>query len=225
MRKFVGSSLFIGAAAAGAIALSASAASAATWTVTNGNAYGHFSVGLNSGSKVTFTDTNTGSVFTCTTSTINGSAPARTSGSNPIATISGGSFTSCSGPLGSTGSATLAGGKLNGVTYNAATDTVTGNITEVSASLTINSILGTCTGTVTGAIGTTDGTANTANGNDTYANATGILTINPDAAPRFLKVLSTSGSCAGLINANDTVTFGAIYHVTDPVPPITARTP
>lgn len=225
MRKFLGSSLFVGAAAAGAIALSASAASAATWTVTNSNADGHFAVALKSGTKVTFTDVKTGSVFTCTASSIKGSAPAGTGLSNPVAKITSGTFTGCSGPLGSTGSASITSGNLNGVTYNASTDTVTGNITGINATLTINSILGTCTGSVSGSIGTTDGTPNTANGNVTYANGSGTLDIKPDPAPQWLKIGSTSGSCAGLVNAGDSVTFQATYVVIDPVPPITVRTP
>lgn len=220
MRKFIGSSLLVGAAAGGAIALSATAAFAAGWTVTNSNSNGHFSV---ASSHIVFTDVATGSVFTCTSSTINGNAPAGTGRANPIATIINGSFSGCTGPLGSTGTAAISSGDLNAVSYNSATDTVTGNIINVGASLNINSILGACTGAVGGSIGTTDGTANTANGQDTYANGSGTLDIKADPAPQRLTITGTSGNCAGLINKGDPVTFAATYVGTDPIPPITAR--
>lgn len=212
MRKLLGSSLLVSAAAGGAIALSASAAFAAGWTVTNSNADGHFSV---SSSHIVFTDTATGSVFTCGGSTINGTAPAGTNLPNPIAKITGGTFSSCTGPLGSTGTATISSGDLNGAGYDSGTDTVTGNITSINASLVINSILGTCTGTVTGSIGTN-------NSLDTYANATGTLDIKADPSP-LLAIGTTAGNCAGLVNPNDPVTFVGTYVGTDPVPPITAR--
>lgn len=214
MRKFIGSSLLVSAAAGGAIALSATAAFAAGWTVTNPNADGHFSV---SSTHVVFTDTATGSVFTCANSTIKGSAPSGTNLGNPVATLTSGTFTNCTGPLGSTGSATLSGGSLNAASYNAGTDTVTGNITGIGANLTINSILGTCTGTVAGSIGTN-------NSLDTYANGTGTLDIKADPSP-LLAIGTTSGNCAGLINPNDPVTFVATYTGTDPAPPnqITVR--
>lgn len=212
MRKLLGSSLLVSAAAGGAIALSATAAFAAGWTVTNSNADGHFTV---ASSHVVFTDTATGSVFTCDTSTIDGNAPAGTGRSNPIATITGGSFSDCTGPLGSTGTASISSGNLNGASYDSASDTVTGNITSINASLIINSILGTCTGTVSGSIGTN-------NSLDTYANGTGTLDIKADPSP-LLTIGTTGGNCAGLINPSDPVTFVATYVGTDPIPPITAR--
>jgi hypothetical protein len=215
MRKPLGSSIFVGGAAACAIALSTPAAFAAGFTVTNDNADGSFSVGLKSGTTVTFKDVNTNQTFTCTASTINGSAPAGTDRSNPVATITGGSFTGCTGPLSSKGSATISAGGLNAVSYDSATDTVSGNISGISAALTINSILGACNATVTGSVGN--------NNQDTYANGTGTLTLTPDPATQTLKIASTSGICAGLINANDLVTFQATYVVTSPTPPLTVR--
>lgn len=213
MRKFIGSSLLVSAAAGGAIALSATAAFAAGWTVTNSNpAPGHFSV---SSSHIVFTDTATGSVFTCASSTINGNAPAGTNLSNPVAKITDGTFSSCTGPLGSTGTATISSGNLNAVSYDSGTDTVTGNIDSINASLVINSVLGTCNGTVAGSIGTN-------NSLDTYANGTGTLDIKADPSP-LLAISTTSGNCAGLINPNDPVTFVATYVGTDPQPPITVR--
>lgn len=217
MRKFLASSLLVGAAA-GSIALSASAAFAAGWTVGNPNGDGSFSASLASGTTVVFKDVKTGAQFTCTTSTINGTAPANGT-SNPVAHLGSGTFTSCSGPLGSTGSATLSSGDLNAVTYDAAADTVSGNITGVGATLTIRSLLGTCTGTVSGVIGSTDGTSATANGNISYNNG-GTLTIKPDTSAQFLKIGSTSGACAGLVNGGDPVTFQATYAV---APVITVR--
>ena len=220
MRKFVGNSLFVGAAAAGAIALSASAAFAAPWTVTNSNGNGAFTA---TSTNVKFVDVTTNQTFTCSNSSISGTALAGTNRPDDVATGLNGTFTNCKGPLGSTGSAVLNTGTLNAKSYDSGTDTVSGNITDITATLTITSVLGTCTGQVGGTGGNPTGSIGTAGNTIKYANGTGTLTIPADPAPQQLGILSASGVCLSLINGGDSVTFEATYTVTNPSPPITVR--
>jgi len=198
MRKFVGSSLAVGAATAGAIALTAPSAFAVDpWTVTGGTSI------TGTTTSVTFKDVTSNQTFKCTSSRVPGTVK---NGSNlpgaGIGTLAGsagtGTFTGCTGPLGSTGSATLTAGTLNAVNY--AAPVTTGTITAVSATLTIHDILGTCNATVGGA-------ANTVS----YNNTTHVLTITPDTTPA-LTILTASGSgCAGLIAAGHKATLSAAY--------------
>jgi len=197
VRKIVGSSLLVGAAAAGAIALSASAAVAAgTWTVTPGGAF------TATGSSIAFRDTTTNQPFNCTASSINGTAKSGSGLTNPLAQITSGTFTGCTGNLGSTGTASISAGSLNGVSYNSTTGVTTGTITGVSAALVIHDILGTCNASVSGS-------AN----NVTYTNSTGVLKITADTTPA-LTIASASGSgCASLIRTGDKATFAATYTI------------
>lgn len=213
MRKIIGSSLFAGAAAAGVIALSASAAFASGWTVVNTNADAHVTA---TSASVLFKEVTTSQLFTCAKSTITGILKTGTDLSNPLVTDLRGTFTDCAGALGSTGSGQLSDGAVNGTSYDSGTDTVGGDITGIAATLTINSFVGTCTATVAGSIGTAGNTI-------TYANGTGTLTTAADPPPQQLEITSTSGTCLGLINVGDPVTFSATYTVTDPVPPPTIR--
>lgn len=148
--------------------------------------------------------------FTCLSSTINGSAPTDPSTANPVADITGGSFSGCTGPLASTGSVTVTSADFNAVAYDSGTDTVNGNLTKVSGTFTFTNILGTCVVTVSGSIGTTGNTV-------TYANSTGTLTIPPDPPPQQLKVTGTSGSgCLLFFSTGDPVIVSATYQVADP---------
>lgn len=103
------------------------------------------------------------------------------------------------------GSASLTG-QLNLFSYDSAADTAGGDATGIQANLEINSILGTCGATLSGQVD-----------NVTYNN-NGTLAFAPFEPG--LVIQSTQGSCAGLINAGDGVTFQATYDVT---PVITAR--
>lgn len=208
MRKLVTSSLLAGAAAAGAIALTAPSAFAATWTVSNG---GSFTATLKSGTTVSFKDVTTNQPFTCTGSTVSGSAPNGTGLSGTgIATLSGGSFTGCTGNLGSSGTASLSSGKLNAVSYNSSTGVTSGTITGLSATLSIHDLLGTCTAAVSGEVDSV-----------TYNN-NGTLTITADTTPKLSVTSATGSGCAGLIKTGDKTTFAATYtvspvvHITSP---------
>jgi hypothetical protein len=213
VRKFVGSSLLVGAAAAGAIALSAPSALAAdTWTVVNPNSDGSFSSSLHSGTVVSFRDVTTNQPFNCTASSVPGSAPSGTGLSGTgIATLSNGTFSGCTGNLGSSGTATLSSGSLNAVPpFDSSTGTTSGNITGINAGLTIHDLLGTCTATVTGHVD-----------HVTYNNG-GTLAVAVDTTPGLTIASATGSGCAGLINANDTATFTATYDVT---PVLTVTSP
>ena len=207
MRKFVASSLLVGAAAAGAIGLTATSALAATWTVSNG---GSFTATLASGSTVNFKDVTTNQPFNCTGSTVSGNAPNGTGLSGTgIATLSNGTFTGCTGNLGATGTATLTSGSLNAVSYNSSTGTTTGTITGVNATLSIHDLLGTCTAKVSGSVN-----------NVSYTNA-GVLTVTADTTPGLTITSATGSGCAGLIRTGDKATFATKYSVS-PVVHITS---
>jgi hypothetical protein len=208
MRRFVSSSLVAGAIAAGAIALSAPSALAATWTVSNG---GSFTATLKSGTTVAFKDVTTNQPFNCTGSSVAGSAPNGTGLSGTgIAALSSGTFTGCTGNLGSTGTASLTSGSLNAVSYNASTGVTSGTITGLNATLSIHDLLGTCTAKVAGEVD-----------HVTYNN-NGTLTITADTTPLLTISSATGSGCAGLIKTGDKTTFAATYtvspivHITSP---------
>lgn len=215
MRRLLGSSLLVGAAAVGAIALSAPAAFASTWTVNNSNADGHFAATLKSGTTVAFKDVTTNQPFTCTASSVFGTAKSGTYSSGVgIATLNSGSFSGCTGNFGAHGTAALSNSILNADSY--ASPTTTGHITNVSASLAITDLFGTCNATVTGTIA-----------KGTYTNGTGAIVIfqDPSTSAGLTVVTATGGGCAGLINVGDKAVFGATYLGTDPSPPITITSP
>lgn len=209
MRKFLGGSLLV-SAAAGAIALSAPAAFAAGWTVTNPNPDGNFTLELEPGTTASFSDTATGSSATCSASTLNGRAPSGIGLSNPIGEIISGDVTDCTGPLGSTASGTIASGDLDAESYDAGTDQLSG-VLYVTITISVNSVLGTCTGTASGGL------------DWTYDESTGVFTITGPDPVQPLRITNSSGNCAGLFNAGDTVSFTGTYVCVDPVPCVTFR--
>lgn len=211
MRRFIGNSLLVGVAAAGAIVLSATAAFATGWTVDNPNdpPDPSFTASLHSGTVATYGDASTGQSFTCTSSALHGSAPSGTSLPNPVATITSGSFGGCNGTLGGTMTVTFGSANVNGWSYDSVADTVGGNITGISAQLTISSVLGTCTATMAGELDTV-----------TYDNVNAELAIKADTDPKLTIVSATGSGCAGLVNTGDKVTLAATYDVT---PHITIR--
>jgi hypothetical protein len=171
---------------------------AATWTVSPGGA-----ITATSG-KTTLKDTTTGSVLSCTSSTANATLKKGTGLAGAgLGSITGISFTNCTGPLGLTFTVTPGHlpWKLNAISYNAGT--TTGTITGIHATLTGSG----CSAVVDGA---TSGTANNGKVKVTYTNGT-----------HLLKVLTTGGNlhiwnvvgCAGLIGSGDASTFSASYSV------------
>ncbi len=193
--------LFTGVATAVAVGASAGVALAVaiTFTITPGGA-------ITAKAGVTkLTDTNTGSVLTCASSTSSGTLGKGSgiSGAS-LGTITKLSFTKCTGPLGLTFTVANSGfpWKLSGTSYNAGTGTTTGFINGIKSTLNGPG----CTATVGG---TTAGSAGKVK--VTYKNSTGKLTVL--AAGGNLHVFNVSG-CAGLINSGDATQFTGVYTVT-----------
>jgi hypothetical protein len=195
MRKIVGSSLLVGAAAVGAIAFSAPSAFAATWSVSGGTSF------TGTSTSIAFRDVTTNQPFNCTGSSVSGTAANGTGLSGTgIATLGNGTFSGCTGNLGSSGTATLTAGSLNAVSYSGGV--TTGTITGLAATLKINDLLGTCNATVSGEVDSV-----------TYNNSTQKLSVAADASPKLTIVSATGSGCAGLINGGDLTTFVGSYSV------------
>jgi hypothetical protein len=193
------STLVTGAAIAAAIGLAVSPAMAddPTWTVSGG---GNFTA---SASHPKLKDTNTGTTLDCTSSAASGNA---TNGTNlpgaHIATISGLSFTGCTGPAGISFSVAPQAlpWYLNAGSYDGS-DVTTGTLTGVIAKLS-----GLCNATFADPSGVANGATLTA----TYTNSTHTLEITGGN----LKAYNVSGICLGLINNNDLAVFTGKYVVT-----------
>ena len=193
--------LFTGAATAVAVGASVGVALAVaiTFTISPGGA-----ITAKAG-KTTLTDTNTGSVLTCASSTSSGTLGKGSgiSGAS-LGTITKLSFTKCTGPLGLTFTVANSGfpWKLSGTSYNAGTGTTTGFINGIKSKLSGPG----CSATVGGATMGSAGKVKV-----TYKNSTHKLTVL--AAGGNLHVWNVSG-CAGLINTGDGTQFTGVYTVT-----------
>ena len=193
--------LFTGAATDVAIGASAGVALAVaiTFSITPGGA-----ITAKAGTT-TLTDTATGSVLTCTSSTSTGTLKSGSgvSGTN-IGSITKLSFSNCMGPLGLTFTVTNSAfpWTLSGTSYNAGTGTTTGFINGIKSKLSGPS----CSANVGGATATSKGKVKI-----TYKNSTGKLSVL--AAGGNLHVWNVSG-CAGLINSGDATQFVGVYTVT-----------
>jgi hypothetical protein len=195
--------LLTGAATAATIGVTAGVALAVliTFTITPGGAI------TATAGTTTLTDTNTGSVLTCTSSTSSGTLHSGSgiSGTS-LGTISALSFSNCTGPLSLTFTVTNKNfpWNLSGTSYNAGLGggTTTGFISKIKSVLSGPS----CSADVGGTTATSAGKVKV-----TYTNNT-----------HKLKVLSTGGNlhvwnvsgCAGLINSGDATTFSGVYTVT-----------
>ena len=193
--------LFTGAATAVAVGASVGVALAVaiTFTISPGGA-----ITAKAG-KTTLTDTNTGSVLTCATSSSKGTLKkgSGVSGTN-LGSITSLGFSNCTGPLSLTFTVTNSGfpWTLSGTSYNATTGTTTGFIKHIKSKLTGPS----CTANVAGATASAFGQVKV-----TYKNSTGKLTVL--AAGGNLHVWGVVG-CAGLINTGDATQFVGSYTVT-----------
>ena len=141
--------LFTGAATAVAVGASVGIALAVaiTFTISPGGA-----ITAKAGTT-TLTDTNTGSVLTCASSSSTGTLKKGSgiSGAN-LGSITKLSFSKCTGPLGLTFTVANSGfpWTLSGTSYNAGTGTTTGFINHIKSKLTGPS----CTANVAGATAT-----------------------------------------------------------------------
>jgi hypothetical protein len=191
--------LITGAATAATIGVTAGVALAVaiTFTITPGGA-----ITAKAGTT-TLTDTKTGSVLTCKSSSSSGTLKKGSgiSGSD-LGSITKLTFSGCTGPLGLTFTVadkhfpwTLGGTSYkNGVT--------TGSISGIEAQLTGSG----CSAFVAGTTATTPGKVNV-----TYSNSTGKLSVLTTGGT--LHVWKVNG-CAGLINSGDSTTFKGVYTVT-----------
>jgi hypothetical protein len=192
--------LFTGAAAAVAVGASAGVALAVaiTFTITPGGA-----ITAKAGTTK-LTDTNTGSVLQCTSSSSTGTLKKGSgiSGAN-LGSITALSFSNCTGPLSLTFTVTNSGfpWTLSGASYNATSGVTTGHIAGIKSHLSGPS----CSANVAGATATTPGKVKV-----TYTNGTHKLKVL--AAGGTLHVYNVSG-CAGLINSGDATTFVGTYTV------------
>ena len=193
--------LFTGAATAVAVGASVGVALAVaiTFTISPGGA-----ITAKAG-KTTLTDTNTGSVLTCATSSSKGTLKkgSGVSGTN-LGSITSLGFSNCTGPLSLTFTVTNSGfpWTLSGTSYNATTGTTTGFINGIKSLLTGPG----CSANVAGTTATSKGKVKV-----TYKNSTHKLTVL--AAGGNLHVWNVSG-CAGLINTGDGTQFTGVYTVT-----------
>lgn len=204
MRSTLKRALFattVAAAAFGFAATSASATALAQWTVTNPNADGSFAAQLKAGTTAELLDNTTGQGVSCGTASASGTATGgvHANGSALAAITSaawGSAASACTGPLGSTFTASLTSGsiKLNGVSY--AGGVTSGNLTDVNVTMTGDTLFGVCTATITGSAA-----------NASYKNSTGELSIVNGTG----LTIATANNCSGLMNAGDAAQFSATY--------------
>lgn len=199
MRKQLARTLLVAGTAVAAMGLAVPAAMASgTWTVTGGTS---FTSAASSGTTFTLTDATSSTSFTCTVGTgtgtvVNQSGSANTAVGSITASTFGSSAHKCSGPLGSTGTDTQVAGTTSTINAGSfASGKTTGTITGIQHTVSISSILGTCTATVKGTAGIT------------YTNSSHLLQFT--TAGDSLTVTAASGSCLGIIKVNDVVTFSS----------------
>ncbi|HEY0639592.1 MAG TPA: hypothetical protein VGD67_18235 [Pseudonocardiaceae bacterium] len=173
--------------AAASVVLGSGTAHAATWTVTPVGPYSAAST-----TTLVLTDTSTGTQLNCTSGTASGQAGPVVV--DRLATITGSTWSNCSGPSGITFNVAHAGTwAIHGLSHSGGV--TQGTIRNIAARLSGPF----CSATVSG----------TVNGN--YTNGTGIL--NVVAAGSTLRISNVSG-CFGLLRNGDGATFVGSYRVT-----------
>jgi hypothetical protein len=203
MRKHLTAVLLSGGAAALALGIgtAAMATTATTWTIKPGGSY------TSKSGTTTLTDTATGAVLTCTSSTAAGTLKSGSGKTNPIGTVTSSTFTGCTGPAGLTFSVKASASSTKSWKVNAtgfSSGVATGNISGIHAVLTGTN--NTCKATV-------DGTGASAfNGK--------VRITHSNSAPAKLKVTNginlhtynvNATGCLGAINNGDAVTYKATY--------------
>jgi hypothetical protein len=203
MRKHLTAILVSGGAAALALGIGTAAmatTAAMTWTIKPGGSY------TSKSGTTTLTDTVTGAVLTCTSSTAAGTLKSGSGKTNPIGTVTSSTFTGCTGPAGLTFSVKTSASLTKSWKVNAtgfSSGVATGNISGIHAVLTGTN--NTCKATV-------DGTGASAfNGK--------VKITHSNSAPAKLKVTkginlhsyNVSAGCLGAINSGDPVTYKATY--------------
>ena|SRR5215469_7997305 len=154
--------------------------------------------------KTTLTDTKTGSVLTCASSSSSGTLKKGhgISGTN-LGSISKLSFSTCTGPLNLTFTVSNSNfpWTLHGTAFNATSGVTTGTITGIKSKLSGPG----CSANVAGSTASATGTVKV-----TYTNSTHKLKVLGSGGN--LHVFNVSG-CAGLINSGDPTQFVGTYLV------------
>ena len=209
-------SLAATAVAALAVFTGPAALAAGTWTVTGGTS---LSGAPASGTTFTFTDTANSQSLACTGGAIAGTVTDESGSANAaVSALTSLRFTSCTGPLGLSGSVAQATGTaatLNATSYNSGSKLTTGTITSLNLNMTLSGALGTCAATIKGTAGIT------------YSDTTLLLRFT--TAGDSLKVTSTSGSCAGFVATGNPITLssgtGGFILTGSPTNPIVIKQP
>lgn len=198
MLKRLGGVLITTAMAAAAFSLGAAPALAATtWTVTPGGSVS------GSAGTTTLTDSTTGTKLTCTSSAAAGSLSSGSGLTSPIGSISTITFTSCTGPLGISFSASVTGPfPLNAASYNSSTGVTSGSISKIHGALSSSF----CNATIDG----TSATANNGSVNVTYTNSNHHLQVLTTGSTLHIYMVS---GCFGLIRNGDSATFAGTYTI------------
>ncbi|TDC63376.1 hypothetical protein E1200_22485 [Actinomadura sp. GC306] len=151
-----------------------------------------------------FLDTNTGVSSVCPVSTVSGMTDNGPSGPIPD-TFSNVTFSGCitTGGISTTVTATGLPWNFNVVSYNPGTGVVSGTLTGVTLTITINSSP-TCTMTV-GGPGSGPGTVNAA-----FGYSTGLIDLGVGGN---LEVQTATPGCTGLANLGDPYVFAAQYQI------------
>jgi hypothetical protein len=211
MRKRISAIIVAGGAAALTLGLTSAPSFATTvtktWTVKPGGSISGKAF------KSTLTDTTTGTVLTCKSSTTTATAKSGTGlPGAKIASISTLTFNTCTGPLGLTFTVASSGFPwfLNALSFTASTGVTHGTITGAHAVLTGSG----CSATVDG----TGATADNGMVKGTYNNGTGKLKILSSGGN--LHIYNVNG-CFGLVNSGDAANFTTTYAIT-PVQTITS---
>jgi hypothetical protein len=154
-----------------------------------------------SAGKTTLTDTKTGAVLTCASSSSSGTINAEADPT--VGTITALTFSNCTGPLGLTFMVTNSNfpWKLTASAFSSSTGVTTGKISGIKSLLSGPS----CSANVAGTTATTPGTVKV-----TYTNSSGVLKVLTTGGT--LHVWNVSG-CAGLINSGDPTTFSGSYTI------------
>ena len=133
--------------------------------------------------------------------------------SNPLANITGTTWTNCTGPFGMVLVPNQPSGSvwaLNGVSY--ASGVTTGYLNNITVNVTSNPV-GTCAFTVTGSV---DGT---------YNNSTHILKVSTTAGTGHVLTISGVSGCFGLMANGDAASFNASYNVATPLGALSVTSP
>jgi hypothetical protein len=200
MRTILSASGVAAVMAIGLGATTALATAVTTWTVKPGGAY------TSTSGTTTLTDTVTGAVLTCTSSTAAGTLKSGSGLTNPLGTVTSSTFKGCTGPAGLTFSVTTSASstkpwKVNATSFSSGV--THGNISGIHAVLTGTN--NTCKATV-------DGTGASAfNGKVAITHSNSAATKLKVTKGINLHTYNVSSGCLGAINSGDTVTYKATY--------------